>query len=176
MQKAASHASETGLYGPVFSAAGADVIYADQVSRDNAPINLGGYKAYMLHSPGYRGGVDAGTALLKKAIKTGSDVDFAFAGDCHEEHAVYVSKKVDGKWKTMFACTSAALQDRTTFESEIISKNDFTKGFEVTYVPSDTNIGTSYIRHVFVPSQAMHDILKENGGSRLEKIVKSKYS
>ena len=177
VQKAAGHASETGFLGPDLKSDGRPrIIYTDTLSLQNKPVEMGPYKLMLLHSPGYRGGVDAGTALMNKVKKTGSDdVDIIMAGDCHEEHAVYAARLKNNTWGSLVAITSAALQDVTTFEKEIVSKNKYTRGFELTYLPKDYNIGTSYIRHRFIPEQALRKTLRENGGSRLERIVKKMY-
>ncbi len=180
VEKAAGHAGESGFLGPILEHAGTrEVKYPDQVSLRNEDLTLGPYNLFMLHSPGYRGGVDAGTALAYKVIKTGNDnVQMVFAGDCHEEHAMFFAKynNQTEKWDTFLAMTSAALQDVTSFEKKIVSKNKYTRGFEMTYLPINPEIGTSYIRHTFIPAQALRKTLDKSGGSELEKIVKLRYS
>lgn len=178
VEKAAGHAGESGMLGPILENAGVrSIVYADQESLANRDISLGPYTLFMLHSPGYRGGVDAGTALAYKVVKTGSDnINMVFAGDCHEAHIKYFAKKSGDKWDTFLALTSAALQDVTSFEKKIVAKNKFTRGFELTYIPTDEKVGTSYLRNVFIPEMALRKTLKENGGSELEKIVKANYS
>ncbi len=178
VEKAAGHAGESGMLGPILQNAGTkNIVYADQESLANRDISLGPYTLFMLHSPGYRGGVDAGTALAYKVVKTGNDkIDMVFAGDCHEAHIKYFAKKSGDRWDTFLALTSGALQDVTSFEKKIVAKNKFTRGFEVTYIPTDGKVGTSYLRNVFIPEIALRNTLKRNGGSELEKIVKQNYS
>lgn len=178
VEKAAGNAGESGFIGPALKNAGVkNVIYADDEARANRDIHLGPYTIFGMHSPGYRGGKDAGSALSDKVVNTGSDnVDMVFAGDCHEAHIKYSAKKSDDRWDTFLTLTSAALQDVTSFEKKIVSKPKYTRGFEFTYIPTNAKVGTSYIRNVFIPEHALRKTLKDHGGSELEKLVKSKYS
>ena len=178
VQKAAGNAGEGGVLEPLLKAGGTDkVIRPDKLIRAGKDVRLGPYGVFMLHSAGYRGGMDPATALDIKTRRTGSNVvHLSFAGDCHEAHVMFSSRYVNGKWDTGMSSTSAALQDVTTFEKNILSKNKYTRGISRMYVPLDQSVGTSYIRYDFIPASALMNTLKGAGGSRLEKIVKSNYS
>ncbi len=184
VQTAASNASEGGFMAGTFKAVGTllqppeetEIVHPDKLALKGKNPHLGPYTLSEKHSPGYRTAMDAGTAIAKQAVKVGDNIDMAVAGDCHEEHEVYQAKKVGEKWMVLRAHTSASAQLRTSFEKTILAKPYYTKGFSTTYLPVDPEIGTSYIIHSFVPEYALQKLLKENGGSKLEKIVKSRYS
>jgi hypothetical protein len=170
---------ESGMFGPTFENSGTKVEYIDDLLLKDGIPNLGGYNMFLIHSPGFRGGYDAGTTLMKTVENEGRDTtDMAVAGDCHEPHAKFIAKKkviqkgkqTEEKWKTLVAITAPSLERYSRFESEVVKKPRFSRGMSRLYLPQDGEIGTSYVRYNFVPEYALRRY-SEAKGSRCENIV-----
>ncbi|MCL4399219.1 hypothetical protein M1293_01765, partial [Candidatus Parvarchaeota archaeon] len=170
---------ESGMFGPNFENGGTKVEYIDDLLLKDEIPNIGGYNMFIIHSPGFRGGYDAGTTLMKTVENEGRDTtDMALAGDCHEPHLKFIAKKKTvqngkqnaGKWKTLIAVTAPSLERYSRFESEVVKKPRFSRGISRIFLPDDQNIGTSYSRYNFIPEYTLK-IYAEANGSKAENVI-----
>ena len=187
VKKATGNGSESRLKKSLYLDNGVEeVILPDELEDVEQNPMLGSYSMLMYHSPGYRGGIDARTALMYIARDTGQDnVDVIMAGDCHEPGINYGLKwhgfggdyvngeDKKGEWRTRMAMTISSLEKRTKFEKSIIHNIDYTKGISQLYLPTDDSIGTSYSRYKFIPAQTIHGEINAAGGSRLHRALDS---
>ncbi|MEM3190840.1 MAG: hypothetical protein QW292_01845 [Candidatus Parvarchaeota archaeon] len=148
-----------------------EVKLADEYLSRNELPKVGNYNVYLLHTAGYRGGLDAATTLLDEVVNMGLNVELAAVGDVHEWRVKYGIQSVGGAWRSIIATTSAALQRPTPFERQKIHKLDYTKGISMIYLPADENIGTMYTKTVFIPAQTIDRYMKEGGGTRIGRVV-----
>ncbi len=172
-ERATGNGSEGRMIGPKFENGGTrEVIYVDDYLLRGGIPYLDKYGLLMLHTAGYRGGVDARTSLMNIIKNTGKDlVDIAMAGDCHEPGIKFALKKKDGHWSTMSAITVPALENATYFEDYIIHKPSYTKGISELYVPVDNSIGTSYMKYRLIPLQTIKEEINASGGSKYYKTI-----
>lgn len=172
-ERATGNGSEGRMLGTMFENNGTkNVIYVDDYLLRGETPYLGTYGLLEMHSAGYRGGADARTSLMNTVKNTGKNlVDIAIAGDCHEAGIKFALKKGADKWGTMAAITVPALERETYFESYIIHKPNYTKGISQLYVPTDKDIGTSYLKYRLVPLQTIRDEINSSGGSRYHKLI-----
>jgi predicted HTH domain antitoxin len=174
-ERATGNGSEGRMIGPKFENNGTkEVIYVDDYLLRGETPYLDKYGLLQMHSAGYRGGADARTSLMNTVKNTGKDlVDIAMAGDCHEAGIKFALKKKDEEWRTMAAITVPALENETYFESYIIHKPNYTKGISELYVPTDTTIGTSYLKYRLIPLQTIRNEIRTEGGSRYDRLLDS---
>ena len=172
-ERATGNGSEGRMIGPKLENSGTkEVVYVDDYLLRGETPYLDKYGLLQMHSAGYRGGVDARTSLMNTVKNTGKDlVDIAMAGDCHEPGIKFALKKKDEEWKTMAAITVPALENETYFESYIIHKPNYTKGISELYIPTDTTIGTSYLKYRLIPLQGIRTAIQADGGSRYNRLL-----
>ena len=172
-ERATGNGSEGRMIGPKLESSGTkEVVYVDDYLLRGETPYLDKYGLLQMHSAGYRGGADARTSLMNTVKNTGKDlVDIAMAGDCHEPGIKFALKKKDEEWKTMAAITVPALENETYFESYIIHKPNYTKGISELYIPTDTTIGTSYLKYRLIPLQGIRTTMQTEGGSRYSRLL-----
>ena len=172
-ERATGNGSEGRMIGPKLEGSGTkEVVYVDDYLLRGETPYLDKYGLLQMHSAGYRGGADARTSLMNTVKNTGKDlVDIAMAGDCHEPGIKFALKKKDEEWKTMAAITVPALENETYFESYIIHKPNYTKGISELYIPTDTTIGTSYLKYKLIPLQGIRTSMQADGGSRYDRLL-----
>ena len=172
-ERATGNGSEGRMIGPKLENGGTnEVVYVDDYLLRGETPYLGDYGLLMMHSAGYRGGVDARTSLMNTIKNTGSDlIDLGMAGDCHEPGIKFALKKKNGEWRTMATITTPALEGETYFEKYIIHKPNYTKGISEIYIPTDSTIGTSYLKYKLIPLQTIRNEIYASGGSRYYKAL-----
>ena len=172
-ERATGNGSESGIIGPKLESNGTkEVVYVDDYLLRGETPYLDKYGLLLMHSAGYRGGADARTSLMNTVKNTGKDlVDIAIAGDCHEPGIKFALKKKGEEWKTMTAITVPALENETYFESYILHKPNYTKGISELYIPTDTSIGTSYLKYKLIPLQGIRTAMQADGGSRYTRLL-----
>ncbi len=172
-ERATGNGSEGKMIGPKLENNGTkEVVYVDDYLQRGQTPYLDNYGLLQLHSAGYRGGQDARTSLMNIIKNTGKDlVDIAMAGDCHEPGIKFALKKKEERWSTMAAMTVPALEKETYFEDYIIHKPNYTKGISEIYIPTDSSIGTSYLKYRLIPLQTIKAEINSSGGSRYYRLV-----
>ncbi len=172
-ERATGNGSEGRMLGPKFENNGTkEVVYVDDYLLRGQTPYLDNYGLLQMHSAGYRGGADARTSLMNTVKNTGKDlVDIAIAGDCHEPGIKFALKKKEDKWGTIAAITVPALEKETYFESYIIHKPNYTKGISLLYIPTNKDLGTSYLKYRLIPLQAINSDIDSSGGSRYYRVI-----
>ena len=170
-EKATGNGSEGHVIAPIIRGGDSKVINVDEYLLRNEFPKIGNYKAYIIHSAGYRGGLDPATTLFDDVVKMGADVDLAIAGDCHEPRIKFGIRRRENEWRSLIAMTTPALQKYTTFESNIVHKLNYTKGISILYLPADESLGSSYTKYKFIPAQTIDTYMNADGGTRVSNLV-----
>ncbi len=170
-EKATGNGSEGHVIAPIIRGGDSKVINVDEYLLRNEFPKIGNYKAYIIHSAGYRGGLDPATTLFDDVVKMGADVDLAIAGDCHEPRIKFGIRRRENEWRSLIAMTTPALQKYTTFESNIVHKLNYTKGVSILYLPADESLGSSYTKYKFIPAQTIDTYMNADGGTRVSNLV-----
>jgi hypothetical protein len=171
-EKATGNGSEARAKAFVYRNGGAQVVFPDELQENGQNPTMGPYVLTLVHSPGYRGGLDARTTLMNTLKTTGQNlVDVVAAADCHEAGIAFSFTKRDDEWRTLIAMTAPSLQRATEFERYVLHKLDYTKGMSRLYLPTDPSIGTSLVKYQLIPAQTMHAEVEGLSGSRFHRVV-----
>lgn len=176
VSSAALNENEDDIIGAILETSGVEVDYPNKIQQRNETYKIFDYPANGVHSTGYRGWKDGGRENIDMVYDTGINAVIQLSADEHRPHLNIVRKFEDGREFSLVAIKPPAFQDYTTFERNVVKKNESPRGYSILYLPRDINIGTGYIVYELVTEATLDRVLIKNGGSKIDKLVDKMYS